>query len=170
MFEWPELVHRHTPLIRSICHRYELFGADADDVHSTVWLHLVTNLSRIREPAAIAGWLATTTRRECLGQLRRRNRCVLSEPEEITIDEDPAARLLAKERQAALATACAQLPSRDRALLSMLFADPPVPYTKISARMGMPVGAIGPTRQRCLTRLRQTCAIAALLHVDDGVA
>src|SRR6516165_11691830 len=61
---WDALVERYSPLIWSICRRYRLDRADADDVGQSVWLHLVDQLGKIREPAALAGWLATTTRRE----------------------------------------------------------------------------------------------------------
>ncbi len=63
---WDTLVERYAPLIWSICHRYRLDGADADDIGQTVWLHLLDQLDRLREPAALAGWLATTTQRECI--------------------------------------------------------------------------------------------------------
>ena len=62
---WEALVERYAPLIWSICRKYRLGRADADDVGQSVWLHLVDHLGKIREPAALAGWLATTTRREC---------------------------------------------------------------------------------------------------------
>src|SRR6516164_6092718 len=67
---WDALVERYAPLIWSICRKYRLDRADADDVGQSVWLHLVDQLGKIREPAALAGWLATTTRREC-GRLVR---------------------------------------------------------------------------------------------------
>jgi RNA polymerase sigma factor (sigma-70 family) len=62
---WDALVERYAPLIWSICRRYQLGGADADDVGQTVWLQLLGHLGEFREAAAVAGWLATTTRREC---------------------------------------------------------------------------------------------------------
>ena len=67
---WDSLVERYAPLIWSICRRYRLYGADAADAGQSVWLHLVGQLGNIRDPAALAGWLATTTQRECLRILR----------------------------------------------------------------------------------------------------
>jgi RNA polymerase sigma factor (sigma-70 family) len=67
---WDALVERYAPLIWSICRRYRLCGADANDVGESVWLYLVDQLDRIRDPAALPGWLATTTRRECGRVLR----------------------------------------------------------------------------------------------------
>ena len=67
---WDELFERYAPLIWSICRRYRLSQMDADDVGQNVWLQLVGHLAAIREPAALPGWLATTTRRECCRVLR----------------------------------------------------------------------------------------------------
>ena len=63
---WDALVERYAPLIWSICRRHRLGRADADDVGQSVWLRLVDQLDRVRDPAALPGWLATTARRECL--------------------------------------------------------------------------------------------------------
>jgi DNA-directed RNA polymerase specialized sigma24 family protein len=62
---WNALVERYAPLVWSICRRYQLGGADASDAGQNVWLRLVDQLGKIRDPAALPGWLATTTRREC---------------------------------------------------------------------------------------------------------
>src|ERR1700724_1128621 len=61
---WDALVERYSPLIWSICRRYRLSDADAEDVGQAVWLHLVDQLDSLRDPAALPGWLSTTTRRE----------------------------------------------------------------------------------------------------------
>src|SRR5689334_11065878 len=62
---WAALVERSAPLIWSLCRRYRLDTSDIADVGQNVWLLLVNHLGKIREPAALPGWLATTTRREC---------------------------------------------------------------------------------------------------------
>ena len=67
---WDALVERSAPLIWSICRGYRLSSADADDVGQRVWLQLVSELDKVRDPAALPGWLATTTQREC-GTIRR---------------------------------------------------------------------------------------------------
>jgi len=67
---WDALVDRYAPLVWSICHRHRLSRADADDVGQSVWLQLVEHLGTVRDPAALPGWLATTTRRECGRVLR----------------------------------------------------------------------------------------------------
>jgi RNA polymerase sigma factor (sigma-70 family) len=169
---WDALVDRHAPLIWSICRRYRLGSADAQDVAQTVWLRLIDQLGKIRDPAAIAGWLATTTRRECYRALRaaRRSQATWPELDAETIPDVQARtaehELLAAERHAALREALAQLTPRERQLMAVLTADPPVPYVEISARLGIPVGSIGPTRGRCLDKLRRYPAIAALRNAE----
>ena len=169
---WDALVERHAPLIWAICRRYQLSGADAEDVAQAVWLQLVGQLDNIRNPAAVAGWLATTTRRECYRVLRAAWRPQAAgqalDAETVPDEQAPAAEqeLLAAERRAALREAFAQLNPRDQQLIAILIADPPVPYAEISARLGIPVGSIGPNRARCLDKLRRDPAIAALINAD----
>jgi RNA polymerase sigma factor (sigma-70 family) len=173
---WDTLVERYSPLIWSICRRYRLARADADDVSQAVWLHLVDTLSRLRDPAALPGWLATTTQRECLRVLRAAQRPHAATPvidaENIPDQHTGIAEqeLLAAERHAALREALTHLPPRCQQLIAMLTADPPVPYTQISATLGIPVGSIGPTRSRCLDKLRHHPAIAALIDTEASGA
>ena len=63
---WNEIVDRYAPLVWTICTRYRLSNHDREDVGQNVWLLLVEQLGKLREPAALPGWLATTTHRECL--------------------------------------------------------------------------------------------------------
>jgi RNA polymerase sigma factor (sigma-70 family) len=170
---WDALVERYAPLIWSICRKYRLGRADADDVGQNVWLHLVDHLGKIREPAALAGWLATTTRREC-GRLVRAahgpHAVVHALDAENMADERADAaeqEVLAAERHAALREAFTHLPPECQRLVAMLTADPPLPYAEISARLDMPVGSIGPTRSRCLDRMRRYPALAALIDTTS---
>ena len=173
---WDALVERYAPLIWSICRRHRLVGADADDVGQGVWLQLVDQLDKIRDPAALPGWLATTTRRECIRVLR-----VVRGPhangyglDAETIPDDQAQmaeqQVLTAERHAALREAFAHLPPRDQQLIALLIQDPPLPYAEISARLGIPVGSIGPNRSRCLDRLRRYPAITALINAEAECA
>ena len=171
---WDALVERYAPVIWSICRRYRLGRDDADDVGQNVWLRLVDHLDNIREPAALPGWLATVTKRACL-RVAAAARASLAAGHvmdaETVPDEQagPAEQdLLAAERQAALRQAVADLPPDGQRLIALLAADPPVPYAQISARLGIPVGSIGPTRSRCLDRMRRHPAIAALTGTDPG--
>jgi RNA polymerase sigma factor (sigma-70 family) len=171
---WDALVERYAPLIWSICRGYRLGRADADDVGQSVWMCLVDQLDKIRDPAALPGWLATTTRRECwrvVGAARGPN-AVVCAPDAETIPDGQAGavehELLAAERHAALREAFTHLPPAGQRLIAMLVADPPVPYAEISIRLGIPIGSIGPTRSRCLDKMRRYPAIAALINADSG--
>jgi RNA polymerase sigma factor (sigma-70 family) len=167
---WDTLVDRYAPLIWSICRRHRLDGADAEDAGQAVWLHLVEHLGNFRDPAALPGWLATTTRRECC-RVRRAARHLPGDGHvlEMMPDEQAAPaghELVAAERNAVMREAFARLPQGYQRLLALLIADPPVPYTEISARLGIPVGSIGPSRRRCLDTLRREPAIARLINAE----
>ena len=173
---WDALVERYAPVVWSICRRYRLGRADAEDVSQSVWLRLVDQLGNLRNPAAVAGWLATTTRRECGRALRaagspRAAVCVL-DAENIPDSQNRTAEqdLLIAERHAALREAFTDLPPHRQRLLALLIEDPPVPYAQISATLGIPVGSIGPSRRRCLDALRRHPAVAALMNGDSDRA
>jgi RNA polymerase sigma factor (sigma-70 family) len=171
---WDALVERYAPLIWSICRKYRLGRADAEDVGQSVWLHLMDHLDKIRHPAALPGWLATTARREC-GRLVRAAHGPHAAVYALDAQNIPDRQaetadqgLLAAERQAALREAFTHLPPECQRLVAMLAADPPVPYAQISARLGIPVGSIGPTRSRCLDKMRRHPALAALINAESG--
>ncbi|HEX5291267.1 MAG TPA: sigma-70 family RNA polymerase sigma factor [Streptosporangiaceae bacterium] len=173
---WDALVDRYAPLIWSICRRHGLGDADAEDVGQNVWLKLVDQLGTIRVPAALPGWLATTTRREC-GRLlraapRARETGQMDGTQAIPDDHAPAAEeeLLAAERHAALCEALTHLPPCCQQLITLLAHDPAPSYAQVTTMLGIPAGSIGPTRARCLDKLRRHPAIAALINPDAGNA
>jgi RNA polymerase sigma factor (sigma-70 family) len=171
---WDALVERYAPLVWSICCRHQLGDADADDVGQSVWLQLTAQLGKVRDPAALPGWLATTTRRECVRVLRtaRGSQAAGYMQESIPDEQTGMAEheLLVAERQAALREAVTRLPPCCQRLIAMLIEDPPVPYAQISAKLGIPVGSIGPSRGRCLEKLRHDPAIAALINAEAASA
>ena len=167
---WDALVDRYAPLIWSICRRHRLEAADAEDAQN-VRLKLVDQLDNIHDPAAaLPGWLAATTRRECGRMLRTargpRDAGHALAAGTLTDNHAPAAEqdLLAAEHHAALREAFGQLPPGCQQLLALLIEDPALSYAEISARLGIPVGSIGPSRRRCLDKLRRHPAITALIN------
>jgi len=169
---WHELVDRYAPLVWSICVRHQLSSADIEDVGQTVWLRLVEHLENLREPAALPGWLATTTQRECVRVLKAHRKCEvfgtdpdnggLLETESTMIEEE----VLMAERNALLRAAFAELPEDSQRLITLLMSDPPLSYVEIGEILGMPPGSIGPTRQRCLNRLRRSPYLRGLTDAD----
>ncbi len=165
---WRALVDRFSGLVWSITRAQGLSSSDGADVSQTVWLRLVDNLDRLREPERVGAWLAATTRHECIRVSRLRQRSVPVAESELfdivdsTVDEDPATTLARKGRDAALRQVLATMPERSQALLHMLMADPPASYGEVAAGLGLPIGSIGPTRQRCLRALRAKCVGAGI--------
>jgi RNA polymerase sigma factor (sigma-70 family) len=152
------LVDRYAGMVWSVLRAHRLGDADAEDAFQTTWLRLVEHLDRIREPRAVGGWLATTARNESLRLLRRADRSRPVPDEDLdTVDErveQGETTVLVAERDAALWAAYEELEERCRRLLRVLMADPPPSYEEVSAALDLPIGSIGPTRGRCLKRLR----------------
>jgi RNA polymerase sigma factor (sigma-70 family) len=156
---WDELVDRFGGLVWAVTRGHRLSSTDAADVSQCTWMRLVEHLGTLKNPAAVGAWLATTARRECLRVIEGSRQQVpygddLPEPrDERSIDDE----LLRDERDTLLWQAVSRLRSEDQALLRLLAADPPATYSEITAALGMPIGSIGPTRARCLERLRAHC-------------
>jgi RNA polymerase sigma factor (sigma-70 family) len=169
---WDEIVHRYAPLVWSVCRRHRLTDADCEDVAQNVWMQLIRHLSTLREPAALPGWLATTTARECLRTIRAAAAANRLTPDAAIADrtslpDTDAASIedlvIQEQRRAALLVALDLLPEDCRRLLRLLIQDPPLPYAEIADRLGVPVGTLGPRRGRCLARLRRSPVLARLL-------
>jgi RNA polymerase sigma factor (sigma-70 family) len=171
---WDALVERFSPLMWSICRQYRLADADAQDVGQKVWLQLVDHLDKIRDPAALPGWLVTVTRRQCLQVVGAAQRSVtagyMTDIQNIADNQSGTAEqeLLAAERHAALREAFAALPPSGQQLIALLLQDPPLSYAEVSVRLGIPIGSIGPTRRRYVDKLRRYPAVAALIKADTG--
>ena len=171
---WSEIVDRYAPLVWSICTRYQLSSQDTEDVGQTVWLLLVEQLGKLREPAALPGWLAKTTAHECLrvvtaARKSERLGTTLDDATNFVDDTVIDEELLMAERNAGLRAAFAELSPRCQHLLALLLSDPPPSYAEISVTLDIPIGSIGPQRGRCLGRLRRSPALIALVDSDFGV-
>jgi RNA polymerase sigma factor (sigma-70 family) len=155
---WRCLVGRFERLLRDIGRQYRLAPADLEDAMQTTWLQLFRRLSVVREPAALPGWLGVTMRRECLRTLQRPVAEVLVGETPTPSDgfaPDPLSELLTAERREALRQALATLPGRHRELMRLLIDAPGLSHSEIGDRLEMPIGSIGPTRARSLTRLER---------------
>ena len=156
---WDALVASHGSRVWAVARAHRLGSADAEDVFQVTFLRLVTHIDTLREPGRVGAWLATTARHECLRVLRRSGRAVPSGDDRVLDSADPLlppleTRLVEGERQAALHVALGRLPERCQRLLRVLMADPEPSYEEVGRALEMPIGSIGPTRGRCLKRLR----------------
>jgi RNA polymerase sigma factor (sigma-70 family) len=156
---WDQLVDGYSGLLWSITSAYRLRHGDAADVVQTVWLRLLEHLDRIRDPDRVAAWLATTARRECQRSLGHSRRVLPTEDERDLEPGTPDAQtlealVLESERDRSLWAAFARLPAHCQRLLRILVVVAP-PYEEVAAALDMPIGSIGPTRRRCLERLRR---------------
>ena len=163
---WDALVDRYAPLVWSICRRHRLGDADARHVGQAVWAQLASQLGMVRDPAALACWLAAATARECsrAGRAAREPHPPGPALDARSIPDEQAGMAEQEVREALLREALTCLPPRCQQLITMLTEDPPVPYAQISTTLGIPVDSIGPARGRCLDQLRRDPAIAALIN------
>lgn len=157
------LVDDVTPLLWHTARSQGADPATAEDVVQTTWLRLVEHAGDITDPQAVLQWLIMTTKREAWSAVRRGRRTVPREPWEEpssgdpmspTAAPDPAVATEESERASAIWQHVERLPQRCQQLLRLVaFVERP-DYSVVSAALGIPVGSIGPTRGRCLAKLR----------------
>ncbi|KRD45006.1 RNA polymerase subunit sigma [Cellulomonas sp. Root930] len=152
-----EMVHDLNPLLWHVARSQGLDASTAADVVQTTWLELVRRLHEIRVPEALAGWLTTVARNEAMKVHRRSRQVIPTDTVELPDDPGPDVvdDLVAHERARSLWRSFAQLSERCQQLLRVVAQVDRPDYTAISEAMGMPHGSIGPTRGRCLTKLRE---------------
>ena len=158
---WEALIERYSTAIAAVTRAYHLDSADAGDVYQTTWLRLIEHCDRIREPSRLGAWLVTTARNECLRILRHARRLTYVADELSTMAQSQQSatssmeeEVIVAERKAAVKEALAALPVNHRSLIELLMADDAPSYEEVSEILQMPVGSIGPTRARCLAKLR----------------
>ncbi|MGH3777256.1 MAG: RNA polymerase sigma factor [Pseudonocardiaceae bacterium] len=155
---WEEIVFRYGKLVSTMVRSFRLQEADALDAVQMTWLRLAENAHQVQSPEKLGGWLATTARRECLRILRQAKPTPdltnmtpetvadpSAGPEQQVIDTDTARRLW---------NLVAELSPRRKTLLQALFTDSPHSYAEVARTVGIPLGAIGPTRARALQQLQ----------------
>jgi RNA polymerase sigma factor (sigma-70 family) len=154
---WAEIIRRYRPLVVSRARRYHLQEADLLDAVQTTWLRLAEHWHSIESPERLAGWLSTTVCREALRLISTGRRLVCVDAvDERLLDAQPGPeqRVVDAETVTIVRDLVDGLPARRRDLLDALFGPDPQPYAELSRHIGIPIGSIGPTRARALSRLR----------------
>ena len=154
---WSVLIARYERLIWSVPHRYRLPDHDRADVFQTACVRLLEHLGRLRNRDSIASWLLTTTARICWERTRQERRRAAAHPPVADQPGVPAPHEIVEEleEQALVRAALARLPDRCRRIVELtLLASPAPSYREIAEELGIPEGSIGPTRARCLKKLR----------------
>jgi RNA polymerase sigma factor (sigma-70 family) len=162
---WETLLRRYQRLIASITIKFGLPSDDASDIFQSVCMTLFQQLPSLRKQDKLSSWIITVTVRECwkfrkrqlqtdsIDDPARENTSELPDHTSLSMDES----LLSLERQHLIRQAVVLLPPPCRQLIEHLFyKDDPTPYTEISRQLGMPVAGIGPTRARCLQKLKES--------------
>jgi len=156
---WEALIVRYRRLIYSVPVRFGFESADASDVFQAVCLKLLEHLHDIKDDRKISGWLVTTTTRQCLHVKSLKTREMASDDATLEEEPDPTHNLedirILTEQQQAIREAVDELAPRCKELIGKLYFDTRAPsYDEISQELGMPVASIGPTRARCLEKLK----------------
>jgi len=153
---WDALVERFGQMVWSVARGFRLDDATAKDVTQTVWLRLIENIDSIKDPERLPGWLVTTCRREALRVTKARER---DTPSDFSVDiEDPAPGLdevlIDDEENRVVVAAFRTLDQVCSELLRLMTVEPALSYEEMSEITGRPIGSLGPTRARCLEKLK----------------
>ena len=153
---WTKLVERYAPLVYSVPRRYGLKAALAEDVFAEVCLALVRSLKNLRDPKALPQWLIRTATRATWEAARKAKAQLAEDLPELAGGAPPEEFVNTMEEAHLVRDAMAALSDRCRELLELMYFKTPAPsYDAIAKRLKMPRGSLGPTRQRCLEKLRR---------------
>ena len=158
---WSALVDKYKNLIFSIPVKQGFSADEAADIFQTVCLTLISQLPRLREPRALPAWLIQTTAHKCFRWKNKGQRYVdMSAREEMLAGEPsqiPEMLVAELEREQILRNAVAELPQDCRRMVELLFYRvPSLSYDDIATALQIPKGSIGPTRMRCLEKLKRS--------------
>jgi RNA polymerase sigma factor (sigma-70 family) len=157
-----QIVTELSPLLWQVARAAGLSSGDAEDVLQTVWLRLLSHLDSIRSPAALTGWLIVTTKREAWRVSAAGRRQFPADTDLFEAVPDPATgsedQVVIDDQRRALWAAIGQLDRRCQELLRIIAFVPRPDYAAVAAKLGMRIGSIGPTRGRCLAKLRAVLA------------
>jgi len=159
---WRELVDRLKGVAWKVLYNYDLSTEDRNDAFASTFFRVYERLGSIRDPQKLPGWVATTARNEAHAIHRKRVKLVpMAElPFRATTADDHSEALLDDELRTAMLAAFRRLPADMQALMRLLSTDPPLGYEAIGKLLDLPHGSIGPTRQRCLQKLRSSPELA----------
>ncbi len=153
-----QIVTELSPMLWQVARAAGLGRGDAEDVLQTVWMRLFAHLDAIHTSAALTGWLVTTTRREAWRVRAAGRRQLPADQELLTAlpDQGPGSEdlVIIDDQRRTLWVAISQLSPRCQELLRIVAFVPRPDYPAVAAKLGMPVGSVGPTRGRCLAKLR----------------
>lgn len=163
---WNALVEQFAGLVWHVIRGFRLSNAASEDVYQTTWLRLAEHLDRIRQPDSLGGWLARTARNECLRAVKLGGREDLRNDLDLDLVDRAAApvdkQVETEATNEILWRAFATLSQACQQLLRLLIAEPPLPYDRVSELLGISIGSIGPTRARCLAKLRTSRGVYLL--------
>lgn len=161
-----EFVRRVSPVLWQVVRSYGLDQASAEDVVQTTWMTLLRKSEQVRDDRAVLRWLTVTARREAWRIAQQQGRARPTEDTEIETalpaGRSPEVEVLESDAQRFLWQNVGKLDERCQHLLRVVaFQDRP-DYASLASQLGMPIGSIGPTRSRCLAKLR------TLMASDEG--
>lgn len=160
------LVRVMTPVLWHVVRSYRLPQDAAEDVIQTTWLALVRRRDAISDPVAVGGWLTTTARREAWRVGTSISKAVPVEDEEISFrlprQRSAESQAVESDERERLWQVVDSLPERCRRLLRIVAFENRPDYTQVAETLGMPIGSIGPTRGRCLAKLRVALMASAV--------
>jgi RNA polymerase sigma factor (sigma-70 family) len=166
---WRDLSDQYEPLLRWLARQHGLSADDASDAVQLTWLRCLEHIDQLTRADRLGAWLATICRRECIRlATKRRREVAVSGPDLVHIvddrpeDRDPCAEAARSDERDRLHRAIVALPERQKMVVVELLRREGQTYLELSDRLGVPVGSIGPTRQRAFSRLRHDCRLAGL--------
>ena len=166
---WRELVDQYEPLLRRLARQYRLSSQDMEDAVQLTWLRCLEHIDQVTHADRLRGWLATVCRRECIRLATKGRREIALGEQRVTRlvdhgqeERDPGAEMARRDAHDRLSRAIKALPQKQQLVLAELLKEESRSYLDLSGRLGLPMGSIGPTRQRAIARLRQDPRLAEL--------
>lgn len=167
---WRDLVELYRRPLERVGRQHRLSECDIADVVQITWMRCFEHLHDLREPSCLLSWLITTCRRESLRRMRELRQCIPQDASDVLSsiaavrdpDGDPYDRVRREDEAARLYEVLTELPDRQRLVVLGLMQHGDEGYAQASRRIGVPIGSLGPTRNRALQRLRADQRVRAL--------